>query len=45
MRGILMKSIMVGIGIFVFGFILVSLCAGIFSGGNVEYSHCHAIVF
>jgi hypothetical protein len=42
---ILKKSIFIGVGIYVFGFILVSLCANIFDSGNVEFSYYYAIVF
>jgi hypothetical protein len=35
----LRKSIFIGIGVYVFGFILVSLCSYTFDNGNVEFSY------
>ena len=40
-----MKSVFIGIGIYVFGFILVGLCANRFDSGNVEFSYYYAIIF
>ncbi len=39
------KSVFIGILVYVFGFILVSLCSKIFDGGKVEFSYYYAIVF
>jgi hypothetical protein len=40
-----MKSVLIGIGVYILGFILVTLCADIFNSGNVEISYYYAIVF
>ena len=40
-----MKSLIVGVGIYILGFILVTLCTSIFSSGNAEFSYYYAIVF
>lgn len=41
----MIKSIFIGIGVYIFGFILVTLCSGIFNSGNAEFSYYYAIVF
>jgi hypothetical protein len=40
-----MKSVVIGIGIYIFGFILVILCSSVFNSGNAEFSYYYAIVF
>lgn len=40
-----MKSVFIGIGIYILGFILITLCSGIFDSGNVQFSYYYAIVF
>ena len=40
-----MKSVLIGIGVYVFGFILVTLCSSIFNSGNDEFSYYYAIIF
>ena len=42
---IMKKSVLIGILVYVFGFILVSLCSKIFDGGKVEFSYYYAIIF
>lgn len=40
-----MKTVKIGIGIFVLGFIVTLFCASIFNSGNVEYSYYYGIIF
>jgi Kef-type K+ transport system membrane component KefB len=40
-----MKSIIVGVVIYILGFILVALCSSIFDSGNVEFSYYYGIIF
>lgn len=40
-----MKSLLVGIGIYILGFFLTASCASLFDSGNAEYSYYYAIVF
>lgn len=42
---ILVRSIFIGIGVYIFGFILVILCSSIFNSGNAEFSYYYAIIF
>lgn len=42
---IVIKNILMGIGVFVFGFVLVTLCSSIFESGNVEFSYYYGITF
>ena len=39
------KPVLIGILVYVFGFILVSLCSEIFYGGKIEFSYYYAIIF
>jgi len=41
----LRKSVFIGIGVYVFGFILVGLCSNMFDSGNVEFSYYYGIIF
>ena len=42
----MMKMLIIGMGIFILGFIVVVLCTGVFSdSGDVEYSYYYAIIF
>lgn len=40
-----MKSVMIGIGIYILGFIIIVLCADIISGSNSEISYYYGIIF
>jgi hypothetical protein len=40
-----MKSVFIGIGVYIFGFILITLCSSVFNSGNAEFSYYYAIVF
>jgi hypothetical protein len=43
-RGIFMKSILVGIGTFIFGYILVSIFTSIYNGSSAELAYYNAII-
>ncbi len=40
-----MNSVMLGIGIYILGFIISVLSSGIFDGGQVEFSYYYTIIF
>lgn len=40
-----MKQVILGAGIYILGFILVSLCSNFFAGNNVEHSYYYGIIF
>lgn len=39
------KSILIGTGIFVLGFIISVLCGNFWANGNVEHSYLNSIIF
>ena len=41
----MLKSIALGIGIFILGFIVATLGSGIFNSGSAEFSYYYAIIF
>ncbi len=41
----MIKSIIIGLGIFILGFPIVSLSSSLFNSGNAEYSYYYAIIF
>lgn len=42
---VLQKSVLIGIGIYVFGFVLACLSSAIFYSGNAENSYYYGIIF